>query len=242
MHRTHAHPYLLVHGSGGAYSRDWKSWGKKDWQVIHSTRHQDGSFYRRACDPPRKSCDRIRSSCDGINEAYLQEKHFACTGCGVCCTGSGHVWCSKGELDAIIKRVQGTSDMSFEDNVNMYCDKDAMQEKNIQPLISEWFILKNAPNTDHCIFLNPETNHCNVYGARPLQCSTYPWWPELIGSDKAWQHEAYSVCEGIVIMENSVDAVERMETIRETGGTFHTMEEKKEKLESFCEYLKDFPY
>lgn len=29
-----------------------------------------------------------------------------------------------------------------------------------------------------------------------MQCATYPWWPDLM-SDRAWQAEAASVCEGI---------------------------------------------
>jgi len=174
------------------------------------------------------------------DEGQLRDKHFACTGCGICCTGSGNVWCNRGELDAIIQHKN--TDMNFEESVREYCDVDGMCRRNIDPLASEWFILKNAPGTDQCIFLNPENNQCTVYGARPLQCSTYPWWPELVGSDKAWQHEAYSVCEGIVVMENSVDAVERLEVIREMGAVFHTTEEKVEKLDEFCKYLEDFPY
>jgi Fe-S-cluster containining protein len=175
-----------------------------------------------------------------VDEAQLRDKHFACTGCGICCTGSGNVWCSKGELDAIIQ--QRDSGMSFEQGVGEYCNVDAMRDRNIDLHASEWFILKNAPGTDQCIFLNAENNHCMVYGARPLQCSTYPWWPELVESDKAWQHEAYTVCEGIVVMENSVDAVDRLDVIRETGAEFDTMEDKTRKLESFCTYLEDFPY
>lgn len=180
----------------------------------------------------------VRSST--VDEIQLRDKHFACTGCGICCTGSGNVWCSKAELDAIIQ--QRDTGMSFEESVVEYCDVEAMRDRDIDPLASEWFILKNAPGTDRCIFLNAENNHCMVYGARPLQCSTYPWWPELIKSNKAWQYEAYTVCEGIVVMDNSVDAVDRLEVIRETGAEFDTMEQKAAKLESFCEYLVDFPY
>jgi hypothetical protein len=37
-----------------------------------------------------------------------------------------------------------------------------------------------------------------VYSARPLQCSTYPWWPELLSSSE-WREEGASVCEGIIL-------------------------------------------
>ena len=180
----------------------------------------------------------IQTRAVNVDESQLRDKHFACTGCGICCTGSGNVWCSRGELDAILKHHGGG--MTFEEYVQEHCDVDAMRKRQVDS--SEWFILKNAPGTDHCIFLNPENNHCKIYGTRPLQCSTYPWWPELVGSNKAWEHEAYAVCEGIVVMDNSIDAVERLDVIRNVGAEFHTMEEKIEKLDAFCTYLEDFPY
>jgi hypothetical protein len=37
----------------------------------------------------------------GSNEYLLRNKHFACTECGKCCTGSGVVWCNATELGAI---------------------------------------------------------------------------------------------------------------------------------------------
>lgn len=39
-------------------------------------------------------------------------------------------------------------------------------------------MLKNQANGD-CVFLR-DGRQCTVYGARPLQCSSYPWWPELM--------------------------------------------------------------
>lgn len=41
-----------------------------------------------------------------------------------------------------------------------------------------WRMLKSQANGD-CVFLK-DGRQCTVYGARPLQCSTYPWWPELM--------------------------------------------------------------
>ena len=48
---------------------------------------------------------------------------------------------------------------------------------------------------DRCIFLNAG-GHCRVYPLRPLQCRTYPFWPELAGNARAWISEARR-CEGI---------------------------------------------
>jgi Fe-S-cluster containining protein len=48
---------------------------------------------------------------------------------------------------------------------------------------------------DHCIFLAGD-GRCRIYPVRPLQCSTYPFWPELVGTRQAWQRESRR-CEGI---------------------------------------------
>eukprot|EP00879_Flechtneria_rotunda_P005537 GHRR01005830.1.p1 GENE.GHRR01005830.1~~GHRR01005830.1.p1 ORF type:complete len:191 (+),score=58.41 GHRR01005830.1:570-1142(+) len=50
--------------------------------------------------------------------------------------------------------------------------------------------------TQVCIFLNEETNGCGIYGARPTQCSTYPWWPELM-PERNWKAEKVYMCEGL---------------------------------------------
>lgn len=47
-----------------------------------------------------------------------------------------------------------------------------------------------------CIFLDAQSNLCTVHEQRPLQCSTYPWWPDLVAGD-AWQGERSRICEGI---------------------------------------------
>ena len=48
---------------------------------------------------------------------------------------------------------------------------------------------------DRCIFLD-DAGQCRVYSARPLQCKSYPFWPELAGNARAWISEARR-CEGI---------------------------------------------
>ncbi len=41
--------------------------------------------------------------------------------------------------------------------------------------------------TQACIFLQPD-NKCGIHTVRPGQCSTYPWWPELM-ERKGWEWE-----------------------------------------------------
>lgn len=46
-----------------------------------------------------------------------------------------------------------------------------------------------------CIFLD-HTQRCSIYAARPAQCRTYPFWPEIAGNRRAWLRERQR-CEGI---------------------------------------------
>ena len=52
-----------------------------------------------------------------------------------------------------------------------------------------------ADNAGTCIFLDAG-GQCGIYAVRPVQCRTYPFWPELVGSEAVWQREARR-CEGI---------------------------------------------
>lgn len=48
---------------------------------------------------------------------------------------------------------------------------------------------------DRCIFLD-ERGGCGIYRARPTQCRTFPFWPELV-KDGRWKAEARRLCEGV---------------------------------------------
>lgn len=45
-----------------------------------------------------------------------------------------------------------------------------------------------------CIFL--KDGLCSVHDAKPLQCVTYPWWPDLMAQSE-WDAEREQVCEGM---------------------------------------------
>jgi Fe-S-cluster containining protein len=47
--------------------------------------------------------------------------------------------------------------------------------------------------SEDCVFWH---GGCTVYEARPLQCRTYPFWSEVLASEKAWRETARS-CPGI---------------------------------------------
>lgn len=60
--------------------------------------------------------------------------------------------------------------------------------------VGQRYSLIESRKTYDCVFLKDKK--CQVYGARPLQCRTYPWWPQNLRSQHSWE-ETSQVCEGI---------------------------------------------
>lgn len=179
----------------------------------HDHQQHQSALYRnnRKC----SSCLCHASRRSTSSEDLVRGLAFSCTECGVCCTGSGHVWLNRAEVSAIANLLGGIDEDAF---IDTYCTGP--------PRTDGWYMLKNAEDSDACIFLDQDTNHCMVYGARPLQCATYPWWPELVQSRKAWAHEARQVCEGILLDEDDHDDVELVSS-REAAA----------HLDAFCAHL-----
>ena len=48
-----------------------------------------------------------------------------------------------------------------------------------------------------CALLDEEKGQCSVYEARPVQCRTWPFWPENLESPEAWDLASFE-CEGMV--------------------------------------------
>lgn len=54
--------------------------------------------------------------------------------------------------------------------------------------VTGWWMLRYRPGSDDCVFLGID-NACTIHEVRPVQCSTYPWWPDLMQDEAAWQWE-----------------------------------------------------
>lgn len=118
---------------------------------------------------------------------YRRRKlHFSCTQCGKCCTGGEgeFVFLCGDEFESIREHLQ-LSKAWFRRRYLSRSEGD--------------LVLASHENGD-CIFL--QDGQCRVYGARPVQCRTYPFWPEIMKNSKRWAREAHQ-CEGI----NRGDAV-----------------------------------
>jgi Fe-S-cluster containining protein len=46
-----------------------------------------------------------------------------------------------------------------------------------------------------CVFLDAR-GECGIYPVRPMQCRTYPFWPEIVRRQQGWRRESRR-CEGI---------------------------------------------
>lgn len=111
---------------------------------------------------------------------YKEGLRFACTQCGKCCTGSpGYVWITQQEIEKMAAFLK----ISITEFTRLYT-----REVNGRLSLIEF------PKSYDCIFLRDKK--CLVYGARPKQCRTFPFWPENLEDREAWG-EAKRRCEGI---------------------------------------------
>jgi Fe-S-cluster containining protein len=113
---------------------------------------------------------------------YEQGLRFECQGSGKCCT-------SHGEFGFVFLTVEdrerfaaflGVEVSEFE---KKYCDRT-----------NGIYHLKEEAGQPDCMFLKDKK--CSVYDARPNQCRTWPFWPEVMNA-KAWKSEVESFCPGI---------------------------------------------
>jgi len=71
--------------------------------------------------------------------------------------------------------------------------------------------LVEYPDGD-CIFLDPDSRHCLVYRARPIQCRTWPFWDSTLETPADWD-ETRQVCPGAGI--GPVYSLEQIEVRRQ---------------------------
>ena len=105
---------------------------------------------------------------------------FQCTGCGSCCIGDGTVAVTDGEAERI-RAFLGVSRAWFR---RRYLVRLSGSGRGIR-----------LGEDGRCSFLG-RNGRCRVYPVRPVQCRTYPFWPELVASRRAWLEEG-RFCEGI---------------------------------------------
>jgi Fe-S-cluster containining protein len=110
------------------------------------------------------------------------ELRFECTRCGACCIGKPdhYVALAAGEAQAI-RRHLGLSRNWFR---RRYITQYANGAHGIR-----------LNRDGRCPFLTRQGG-CRIYAVRPVQCSSYPFWSELVSHRSAWLAEKRR-CEGI---------------------------------------------
>ena len=107
---------------------------------------------------------------------------FQCQGSGKCCTSHGefgYVFLTL--LDR--KRMANHLGLKTAEFTRKYCAK-----------LRGAYHLKEDLKQPDCLFLKGKS--CGIYEARPTQCRTWPFWPEVMNA-KTWKKEVVAFCPGI---------------------------------------------
>ncbi len=114
---------------------------------------------------------------------YKDGLNFSCARCSFCCGHSpGYVYLSKRDLDELCKFFN----LSVKEFVQKYCRwADYYYGQTVLALLEK-------KNYD-CILWD---NGCTAYQARPIQCSTYPFWSWMIKDKQTWD-ECAQECPGM---------------------------------------------
>lgn len=111
--------------------------------------------------------------------ASRQGLRFECTGCGGCCRRPGVVEFTPIDIAHISQHLELTQDE--------FCATYLEQTPG-----HAWRI--NVEDDAPCVFLKDD--QCSIHDVKPVQCSSYPFWPELLEHRHAWYAESLE-CEGI---------------------------------------------
>jgi Fe-S-cluster containining protein len=122
------------------------------------------------------------SSSQSSSKWWSKGIRFECQGSGQCCL-------SRGEYGFVFltredrKRMADHLGLPLRDFTKKYCDKT-----------SGVYHLKEDSDRAECTFLKGKK--CGIYQARPTQCRTWPFWPEVMNA-KTWNKEVKTFCPGV---------------------------------------------
>ncbi len=112
---------------------------------------------------------------------YADGLCFECQRCGACCRGEpGYVWVSEEDIERMAKAL-GMAPSEF---ARAHTRRVGLRRS-----------LKELPGGD-CVMWGGTRRGCIVYEVRPLQCRTFPFWPEHVRSQEAWERLA-GACPGL---------------------------------------------
>lgn len=104
---------------------------------------------------------------------------FECQqGCSNCCKSGGVVHISENDIVEISKFLK----ISQDEFLKKYITREGKKMYLVDQEIND------------CIFLKDDK--CVIYPVRPLQCKTFPFWPQNVKSEKRW-NMVMDECPGI---------------------------------------------
>lgn len=106
---------------------------------------------------------------------------FECQGSGRCCT-------SRGEYGYVYLTREDRRRLAAHFGVTV---RDFLREHATRA--GGYWRLKDPPGPD-CAYL--DGTRCSVYEARPTQCRTWPFWPDVM-TPKRWAGEVAAYCPGV---------------------------------------------
>ncbi len=111
---------------------------------------------------------------------YRDGLRFSCRGSGECCSGSpGVVWVNDDEMACLANHL-GISVETF-------------RSRHTRVVAGRRSLLETAAGD--CAFLHPGQRRCQVYRARPVQCRSWPFWPQNVDTKQAWARTCHA-CAG----------------------------------------------
>lgn len=126
---------------------------------------------------------------------YSEGLAFTCSQCGNCCTGPpGYVWISQEEIGRLAEFLK----MSAEEVIKRFCrrfgDRLSLKERKTPQGQYDCIFLKESDETS--AYAGSKRKFCSIYSVRPLQCRTWPFWPENLNNRQSWNHAAKR-CHGM---------------------------------------------
>ncbi len=150
---------------------------------------------------------------------YKSGLRFECTGCGNCCSDPhGYVQTTIEEAQKIAAYLSLSETEFLKTYTNFSGEENPIFlnsfEKDSPEILSQSSEPDDLRNNSEqlkvgdCIFL--KDNQCSIYPVRPLQCRTFPFWPENLKSPYRWKITAKScpgIDEGRVYVSEEIEAL-----------------------------------
>lgn len=112
--------------------------------------------------------------------AKAEGLRFECTRCGLCCTRPGPVFFPPADLARAARFL-------------MLTPGEFKRKFRLHRL--DGVLALEPDDRDACPF-HEDGRGCSIYDARPTQCRTFPFWPEIAHRRRSWE-SAGRACEGI---------------------------------------------